>query len=124
MSTCSIQDLLSTAVEGWVAGASDSEVARRMKGAVMESLTTLLEYASAPLGERDAVDEERSASEAARAAVRPLFEARLQERLDALDGEMAGQCECPSCGCSMESQEAHMEELAWRGVGASPLFAL
>jgi len=105
MNTCSIHDRLSTAIQDWLERSPRADVAVSclMQGALEESLCVLLDYASAE-EETNALDEERGASEAARKAVRPLLQARLQARLDTVDATLSGECECSECGGSMESQ--------------------
>jgi Uncharacterised protein family (UPF0236) len=76
-----------------------------LAAAFAEALAELTQYATAPVGEAtDAVDVENAAVLAARRILRPLLQAKLQGRLDALDGQPAGQTRCPTCQKSAESQ--------------------
>jgi hypothetical protein len=62
-------------------------------------------YASAPLGEdEDSIGEEFSAIAASRRAFRPLFEVRLQARVDAVDVATRGRATCPICEQRASSQ--------------------
>jgi len=85
---------------GAVAGVDQPMVA-----ALAAGIAELVEYAQGPLEESwTAVEEEREAVEMSRRVVRPLYEARLQRRLDGLDERGAGHSVCPKCQRVAESQ--------------------
>ena len=76
-----------------------------MAMALAAGVAELVQYARGPLdGTSTAIEEEREAIEVSRRVVRPLFEARLQERLDALDERGVGRSICGGCGEVAESQ--------------------
>lgn len=76
-----------------------------MAAAFAESLVELVAYATTPdAASVDSVDLETEAVEASRLILRPLLQAKMQAHLDALDEELLGQAQCPSCGRSAESQ--------------------
>lgn len=65
----------------------------------------LAQYAlSRPDESCSSVDEEREAVEASRRAVRPVLEARLQQRLDVLDERLSGGASCTGCCGTLESE--------------------
>ena len=73
--------------------------------AFVEGLSELAAYAGAAMGEEaGAIDEEEAAIVAARRVVRPVLQAKLQARLEALDEKLAGQAVCPGCKDTAESQ--------------------
>ena len=73
--------------------------------AFAEALAELTQYATAPVGgSQDAVDLEVEAVVVSRRILRPLLQAKMQARLDALDEKLVGQAHCPSCQASAESQ--------------------
>jgi hypothetical protein len=73
--------------------------------AFAEGLAELARYASQEPGETaDAVDVEAEAVVVARRAVRPLLQAKLQARLDALDAKAVAATNCPGCAKRAESQ--------------------
>ena len=73
--------------------------------AFVEGLWELAAYTAAATGEEaGAIDEEEAAIVAARRVVRPVLQAKLQARLDALDEKLVGQAVCPGCKDSAESQ--------------------
>lgn len=79
--------------------------AKPMAMAFAAGLAELAQYAAATLDETwTAVEFEQEAIAAARRVVRPLFEARLQQRLDALDRQAVGCSVCPGCQAVAESQ--------------------
>ncbi|MEK7246873.1 MAG: ISKra4 family transposase [Chloroflexota bacterium] len=86
--------------------------AARMAG-LAEAISVLVDLVT---GEApgSAVDLEASAVTAALAAARPLLEVRLQERLDVLDEETRGVCECLLCGASAASQGRRQRR--WRSL--------
>ena len=81
--------------------------------ALVSSLTSLAEYA---LGEEEhgALDAEAEALVIARQCIRPLLEARLQRRMDALDAANRGDAVCPSCDGAVESQGRRSK--TWMGL--------
>src|SRR5438445_4893751 len=63
--------------------------------AFVEGLTELARYADeTPVSTEDAVDLESEAVSVARRVVRPLLQAKMQARLDALDEQLAGTTRC------------------------------
>jgi hypothetical protein len=74
-------------VSGWLAG-----------------VDVLAEYATQTLDETDALDEEDCAVEVARAATRPLLEARLQRLLDVAKLQRSGPVACLLCEGNAPSQ--------------------
>ncbi len=71
--------------------------------ALLDGCETLAAYATADRPDDDAIAEEEAAVVASRAAVRTVFEARLQARIDRIDG--AGhQVRCTECERFAESQ--------------------
>ncbi|HEY3354372.1 MAG TPA: ISKra4 family transposase [Polyangia bacterium] len=73
--------------------------------AFAEGVAELARYATQLPGETaDAVDVEAEAVVAARRVVRPLLQAKLQARLDALEARAVGATVCPGCGQTAESQ--------------------
>ena len=62
----------------------------------------------------DAVDLESEAVAVARRVVRPLLQAKMQARLDALDEQQAGATRCAECDRPMESQGRRSR--SWNGV--------
>ena len=65
----------------------------------------LAQYAlSRPDEALSSVEEEREAVEVSRRVVRPVFEGRLQQRLDLLDERLAGAASCTRCNATLESQ--------------------
>jgi Uncharacterised protein family (UPF0236) len=91
------------------------DVARSTAGAFVEGVVLLAKYASASL-ERTAsvVDAETEAVAVSRRVVRPVLQARLQQQLDALDVDSAGQTCCAKCGGVAESQGRRAR--GWKGV--------
>lgn len=66
---------------------------------LLRGVEAMAEYGLSALdGVSDALAEEDLALEASRQAFAPLLEARLQARIDAVDGEKAGEAICPKCG--------------------------
>ncbi len=80
-------------------GTMDGAVAK----AWVASVTQLAGYARAPV-ETMALDGEMEAMALARRVVGPLWEARLQGRIDELDALSWGDCPCVRCGAVTESQ--------------------
>lgn len=73
--------------------------------AFAEALAELTEYATAPVGDTcDAVDLEVEAVVVSRRILRPLLQTKMQARLDALDAQLVGRAQCPTCQGSAESQ--------------------
>ena len=89
--------------------------------AFVEGLTELARYAGeVPGSTADAVDLESEAVASARRIVRPLLQAKMQARLDALDQEMVGTTRCAECNQPMESQGRRGR--SWDGLlGPLPL---
>lgn len=72
---------------------------------LVEGIEHLTHYAMGEAGEdQNAVALEAEAIEVSRQAVRGLFQAKLQRRLDVLDGRSQRQTECPGCEGHDESQ--------------------
>jgi hypothetical protein len=70
-----------------------------LAGAWLLACEVMTAYATAPLNEQeDALFEEGAAIAASRRAFRPLFEARLQARSNAVDAATRGKTTCPICG--------------------------
>jgi hypothetical protein len=83
--------------------------------AFVEGLTELSRYADEGLAATaDAVDLEAEAVAVARRVVRPLLQAKMQARLDALDEQLAGTTRCRECKGPMESQGRRGR--SWDGV--------
>jgi hypothetical protein len=73
--------------------------------ALVEGIAELACYAGAVLGdEASAIDAEEEAVVASRRMVRPVLQAKLQARLDALDEKLVGQAICWGCKGTAESQ--------------------
>jgi hypothetical protein len=73
--------------------------------AFAEGLVELSAYADKNLGDSaTAVDAEADAIAASRRIVRPVLQAKLQARLDALDRELTGKAVCSRCESTAESQ--------------------
>lgn len=73
--------------------------------ALVEGIAELVAYAGAALGdEASAIDAEEAAVVASRRMVRPVLQAKLQARLDALDEKLVGLAVCPGCKGTSESQ--------------------
>lgn len=73
--------------------------------AFVEGLSELAAYAAAAMGdEAGAIDEEEAAVVASRRVVRPVLQAKLQARLDALDVKLVGLATCAGCEATAESQ--------------------
>ena len=67
---------------------------------VLDGVAALLAYASAAVDPGECVlDEEDRAQRAAREAVRPLQQARLQARIESVEAECRGQAVCQQPGC-------------------------
>ncbi len=87
----------------------------RVAAALVEGLTELARYADeGPASMVDAVDLESEAVAVARRVVRPLLQAKMQARLDALDEQLAGTTRCVECNGPMESQGRRGR--SWDGV--------
>jgi hypothetical protein len=83
--------------------------------AFAEGVAELARYASeAPGEDADAVDVEAEAVVVARRAVRPLLQAKLQARVDALEARAADAAACCTCGKTAESQGRRRR--LWRSV--------
>ncbi len=83
--------------------------------ALLEGLRELAQYADAATEESvDAVDMEAEAVAVSRRVVRPLLEAKMQARLDALDEKQSGATRCRHCQRPMESQGRRRRQ--WGGV--------
>lgn len=79
--------------------------------AFAEGLAELARYVAAePAETADAVDVEAEAVAASRRIVRPLLQAKLQARIDALDARSVGKALCRGCKQTAESQGRR-----WRG---------
>ena len=79
--------------------------AMAVAAALAEGFAELARYAAEEPGEAaDSVDIEVEAIAAARRVVRPLLQAKLQQRLDALDAKTARHNLCPRCKKPTESQ--------------------
>lgn len=74
-------------VRGWFAG-----------------IDRLAEYAAAPIDQGNVIDEEDRGVEASRAVTRPVLEARVQARLDAVEAARTGTVDCLFCGEVAPSQ--------------------
>lgn len=94
---------------------------RLVAAAFVSGLIELARYADeTPASTADAVDLEAEAVVVARRVVRPLLQARMQARLDALDEKLAGTARCAKCSEPMESQGRRRR--SWNGVlGPLPL---
>ena len=69
-----------------------------LAAALVEGIAELVAYAGAAWGdEANAIDAEEAAVVVSRRIVRPVLEAKLQARLDALDEKCAGLAACPVC---------------------------
>jgi hypothetical protein len=80
-------------------------LAASIAAAFAEGLAELAAYADGKLIEgATAVDAEAEAVAASRRIVRPILQAKLQARMDALDQEMLGKAVCPECQRTAESQ--------------------
>lgn len=76
-----------------------------LAAAFAEALAELTQYATAPVAEStDAVDLETEAVVVSRRVLRPLLQAKLQARLDALDAQSEHHAPCPNCTGHAESQ--------------------
>lgn len=71
--------------------------------ALFSGIDALCDYAAADLGDDDAIAEEEAALEASRRAMRPVFEARMQQRLSRFDADGL-LVRCRECGHMAESQ--------------------
>ncbi len=85
-------------------GLQTSPAVALVASAYAEALAELTEYATSAVAFADAVDLEVAAVVVSRRIVRPLLQAKLQARLDALDEQLVGQSQCPGCGGNAESQ--------------------
>ncbi len=95
-----IADFILTEVGG-VGHGRDGQLATAFASGVAE----LAQYArSQPDETSSSVDEEREAIEVSRRVMRPLFEGRLQQRLDLLDARHAGAASCTRCDSTLESE--------------------
>jgi len=75
----------------------------RVLDGLFAGIDALGEYACADIGDEDAIAEEEAGLEASRRAIRPIFEARMQEQLCRIDAEVA-MVQCRECGQMAESQ--------------------
>ena len=77
---------------------------RGLGGGLALGLRELISYASAvPDPAQGALDAELEAVAVARRIVRPVFQARLQAAIDALEEQLRGKCTCSGCGKVMQS---------------------
>lgn len=105
---------LSIAREAFAPERSAAEVAetlerlgrqRGLGGGFALGLRELISYASAvPDPAQGVLDAELEAVAVARRIVRPVFQARLQAALDALEAQLRGKCICSGCGKVMQSE--------------------
>jgi hypothetical protein len=94
----------------------DGRVPSALDRALAEGIAELAAYACSPVtDDATVVDAELEAVAAARRAVRPILQAKLQVRVDALDAQGAGQSRCcEKCGGPMESQGRRSR--TWSGL--------
>lgn len=107
-------EALAKAIESYLAGGGP--VPSTLDRALIEGIAELAAYACSPILDEDsAVDAEVEAVAAARRAVRPMLQAKLQRRVDELDAEDAGQARCcERCGGPTESQGRRSR--TWSGM--------
>jgi hypothetical protein len=80
----------------------------------LQAVERLADYAQAePRPEEKAIDEERQSVQAALSAVRPLLEARLQQRLNRLDAEAS---EVPCLGCRQVAPSEGYRTRCWQST--------
>lgn len=105
---------LARCIESQLVG--EGQVSSMLAQALVEGITDLAAYAFSPIsGDQTAVDAEVEAIAAARRAVRPILQAKLQARVDDLDAQSAGQARCcEKCGGCTESQGRRRR--TWSGM--------
>jgi hypothetical protein len=90
-------------LEQWAS--TSAGTGKPMAMALAAGMAELVQYARGPMDRApSAIEEEREAVEVSRRVVRPVLEARLQQRLDALDEQVVGRSMCGGCGGVAESQ--------------------
>jgi hypothetical protein len=107
-------EALAKAIESHLGG--DGQVPSALDRALVEGIAELAAYACSPVTDEDtAVDAEREAVAAARRAVRPILQAKLQARVDALDAQSAGQTRCCE-KCSGPTESQGRRSRTWSGM--------